>query len=253
MKLKEFFNRKNLFLTLNLALTILIWVGDSLFMNTGALLAKGLTSAVFVIMGSVNLVYLILNKNKDYRFPAILLTGLVFAMLGDIILNIKGGFIYGAALFAVGHVFFFVAYCFSQKLLWTDLIYGVVILVPSVLFITLAPIFDFGGVMMEIVCVVYAIIISLMVGKAVANFVRDKNWKSLIIMVGSILFFFSDLMLLIDVFANISRIFDVLCLATYYPAEALLAFSIFIHNYENKLSKVSEEVLDSKDEQTSQE
>lgn len=218
---------KNLFLTLNLVLAILIWVGDCLYLQTGALIAKGLTSATFVLMGAVNLLYLILNKNRDYRFPALLLTGLVFAMLGDIILNIH--FIGGAALFAIGHLWFFVAYCFAQKFRWTDLIYGAVILVPSVLFITLAPLLDFGGVLMEIVCVVYAIIISLMVGKAIANLVRAKNWPSLIVMVGSILFFFSDLMLLLNVFGGVSRIFDTLCLATYYPAEALLAFSIFTH------------------------
>ena len=59
MKLKEFFNRKNLFLALNLIFALLIWIGDSIFMENGALLAKGLTSVVFVIMGAVNLVFLI--------------------------------------------------------------------------------------------------------------------------------------------------------------------------------------------------
>ena len=43
MKLKEFFNRKNLFLALNLIFALLIWIGDSIFMENGALLAKGLT------------------------------------------------------------------------------------------------------------------------------------------------------------------------------------------------------------------
>ena len=61
MKLKEFFNRKNLFLALNLIFALLIWIGDSIFMENGALLAKGLTSVVFVIMGAVNVVFLILN------------------------------------------------------------------------------------------------------------------------------------------------------------------------------------------------
>ena len=219
---------KNLFLTLNLLCAVLIWVGDCLYLQTGALVAKGLTSALFVVMGAVNLVYLILNKHHDYRFPALLLTGLVFAMLGDIILNIH--FISGAALFAIGHLWFFVAYCFVQKFHWTDLLYGAAILVPSLLFITLAPLLDFGGVLMEVVCVIYAVIISLMVGKAIANLVHAKNWPCLIIMVGSILFFFSDLMLLLNVFGNVSRICDTLCLATYYPAETLLAWAIFTQN-----------------------
>ena len=127
-----------------------------------------------------------------------------------------------------------------QKFKWSDLIYGVVILVPSVLLITLAPFFDFGGVLMEIVCVVYAIIISLMVGKAVANFVRERNWLNLLIVIGSTLFFFSDLMLLLNVFASLSSVVGTLCLATYYPAEILLACSIFMftNSYRKEQAKL---------------
>ncbi len=223
-KLKNFI-KKDYFLMANLLLVLFIIIGDCLYMRYDQLWMKSVTSVLFVAMGVVNLVYLVLNKNKNYLFPAIMLTGLVFACLGDIILEVE--FIVGAALFAIGHIFYFVAYCFLSKFKWTDLIYGVGILIPSVLFITLAPIFDFGGVLMEIVCVVYAIIISLMVGKAVANFVRERNWLNLLIMIGSILFFFSDLMLLLNVFAHLPYV-GTLCLATYYPAEILLAFSIFL-------------------------
>ena len=229
-KIKNFI-QKDYFMIANLLMVLLIIIGDCLYMRTGTLLAKSLTSIAFVALGVINLVYLILNKHKDYHFPAIMLTGLVFAMLGDIILEVE--FIVGAALFAIGHIFYFIAYCFLQKFKWTDLIYGVCILLPSILFITLAPIFNFGGILMEIVCVVYAIIISLMVGKSLANFIRERNWQNLIIMIGSILFFFSDLMLLLNVFASISSIVGTLCLATYYPAECLLAYSIILQSENN--------------------
>ena len=46
------------------------------------------------------------------------------------------------------------------------------------------------------------------------------------------LFFFSDLMLLFDVFANMPKIFDYLCLITYYPAEFLLALTILLQSKE---------------------
>lgn len=79
---------------------------------------------------------------------------------------------------------------------------------------------------MEIVCIAYALIISLMVGKAISNYVQTKTKLSLVILVGSCLFYFSDFMLVFNVFADISEIFGVLCLSTYYPAEILLAYSI---------------------------
>ena len=217
---------KNKFLIANIALIALVMIGDVLYIITDTLLAKSLTSIGFVLLGALNLLQLVLNKEKDLKFPIIMLVGLFFAMLGDIILEIH--FISGAALFAIGHIFYFVAYTFVLKFKWKDLIYGVAIFVPSVLFITLAPIFDFKGVLMEIVCVVYAIIISCMVGKSISNLVKEKSVRTILIVVGSCLFFFSDLMLLLNVFANLGKVVSVLCLATYYPAECILAYSISV-------------------------
>ena len=79
---------------------------------------------------------------------------------------------------------------------------------------------------MQVVCCVYALIISLMVGKAIANFIKEKSKLNLIILIGSSLFFFSDFMLLFSVFSNLGLVFLALCLITYYPAEFILAYSI---------------------------
>lgn len=220
-------NLEMMFFISNIILTLWILAGDVCYIVFGGLVIKSLTSALFVVLGAVNLSYVIFSQNKALKFPIVMLTGLVFAMSGDIVLEVE--FIVGAALFAIGHIFYFVSYCFLQRFKWLDLVYGAVIFVPAVLFITLAPIFDFGGVLMEVVCVIYAIIISCMVGKSISNFVSKRSLQNLIVMLGSILFFFSDLMLLLNVFADLPRVVGILCLATYYPAECLLAYSIFLH------------------------
>ena len=185
---------KKLIIILNCILLALILAGDVLYIVFGDLWLKGLTSAFFVLLGVINLIYAIKNKSNKQKFSIILVIGLIFAMLGDIILNIH--FISGAILFAVGHVFFFMSYCFLQKFSWKDLLFGAIIFIPSVLVITLVPIFDFGGVLMEIVCVMYALIISLMVGKAISNLIRERNLLNLIIVLGSVLFFFRAWILL---------------------------------------------------------
>ena len=224
---KRKFDLKHVFLCFNLMFILGITLGDICYISLGGLLAKSLTSAMFVLLGAINFIWLFVSKNKSFKFPLIMLVGLVFAMCGDIVLEVE--FIVGAVLFAIGHIFYFVAYCFLQKFKWIDLFYGAAIFVPAVIFIVAIPIFDFGGVLMEIVCIVYAIIISCMVGKAISNLVEKKNLQNILIVVGSILFFFSDLMLLLNLFASLPNAVSVLCLATYYPAEILLAFSIFIH------------------------
>ena len=217
-------NKFNWFNILNLLLILAVIVGDVFFTIGGGLLIKSIASACFVALGIVNLIYAIKNKTSNLKFCVLMLVGLFFAMLGDIVLEIE--FIIGAVLFAVGHIFYFISYCQLISFKWKDLIFGAVIFVPSTLFIVLAPFFDFGGILMELVCVFYAVIISCMVGKSISNYVADKKVLHLLLLIGSCLFFFSDLMLLLDVFGNMPRVIGVLCLATYYPAECVLACAI---------------------------
>lgn len=214
-------------LAVNLALVLFIWIGDGLYIRHGAFSVKVITSLMFAVMGGVNLAYLILIKHGNYKFPIVMDAGLFLAMLGDVILEIH--FIAGAVLFAIGHILFFASYCFLRKYTFVDFLIGAVIALFSVLFIAFAPIFDFADdIAMEAVCIIYAIVISLMVGKAICNFAVDRSWLTFIIMIGSLLFFFSDLMLLLNVFSTIEKYVGVLCLATYYPAECLLAFSVYL-------------------------
>lgn len=223
--MKKFLNVYNI---LNLLLILAVLVGDVFYIIHGTLLIKSITSILFVALGALNLFYAIKHKTDNKKFCILMLTGLFFAMLGDILLEIE--FIVGALLFAVGHVFYFISYCSLVKFEWKDLIYAVCIFVPVTLFMVLAPIFDFGGILMELVCIFYALIISCMVGKSIANFKKQKSRLHLLLMIGSLLFMFSDFMLLLNVFANLPRVIGVLCLATYYPAECVLAVAINADN-----------------------
>lgn len=191
----------------------------------GGLELKGLTSFGFVTVGAVNLIYAVRSRGKNLKFPIMLAIGLLLCMIADIVLNIS--FIPGALIFAVGHIFYFVSYCSLAKFKIKDIIPSVVIFAASAMIITLLPIFDFGSLLMEMICLVYALVISCMVGKSISNLIRDKNTVNIILMAGSILFYFSDLMLLFNVFAGAPKITDTLCLFTYYPAQCVLAHSIF--------------------------
>ena len=219
-------NKNKLFIVINLMFFILISICNILLITLDGLLLKGITSGLFVILGIINLVFVLKNSSRDKRFPIIMMIGLFFAFLGDIVLELN--FIGGAVLFAIGHILFFVSYCFIEKFNFKDLIIGAFIFVASALLITLVPCFEFSSVVLEVVAVIYALIISLMLGKAITNLIRNTSILNLLIVVGSVLFFFSDLMLLFNVFSVIQSVeFGILCLATYYPAEYLLAYSIY--------------------------
>ena len=207
----------------NILMFMLLAAGDVIYILTDNILAKAVTSSLFVILGVLNAISVIRKTTQNKKFVYLMIAGLFFAFLGDVVLEIQ--FCIGAALFAVGHILFFTSYLCLKKFSWKDLIPGVILFVPCLLLIVLAPIFDFGGILLEVVAIVYALIISLMLGKAISNVIRKQSALTWLLAIGSFLFFFSDLMLLFSVFGGI-RLCGILCLATYYPAEAILAFAV---------------------------
>ena len=212
----------------NVAFLILQVAADIIYMVVGnPYMWKTFASLTFFFGGLVNFIYCLINKqecSENKLFKYFMVIGLFFAMLGDIVLI--DYFIFGAGLFAVGHIWFFIAYCSKETFKWKDVICSAVLFLVMLAIILFVPIFEYEGIML-IVVIVYAFIISIMLGKAIMNYAIRKLMANLIIMIGSILFFLSDFMLLFDVFGNVGRWADRLCLIFYYPAEYLLAISIF--------------------------
>ena len=212
---------KKVFLVLNTVLVIAVLISGFCYMEFGGLLLKGFASFWFVAIGAVNLIFALMNHTDNKKFPLAMLTGLTFSMLGDIFINID--FITGSLVFSLGHVCYFTAYCFLKRFKPTDLIPCGVMFVVSTLILTLSPVLEFDSPVFLFVCLFYGLIISLMLGKAISNLVREKNAITVLLAVGCALFYFSDLMLLFDVFADTPRLIGTLCMLSYYPAQCLLA------------------------------
>lgn len=226
----------------NIIFLLLIVVATIIFM-TGVLspyIIKTIDSVLFVLCGAVNLIFLYKFKNEGSIYKGIiLLVGLVFACIGDIVLI--SNFVLGAIFFAIGHIFFVIYFYSLQGFNYKDILISLGIFIVCLLLIFLLPVFDFGDFLL--VVIFYALIISFMLGKATSNYINNKTSYNLILFIGAALFFFSDFMLVFDRFTNLGDVFGLLCLATYYLAEFLLAMSIYNVSYV-KL-KTDEEVSNS--------
>lgn len=211
----------------NIIFGLLLISATILFMQTNInpYITKTIASSLFFLCGIFNLILVITLKNFKI-YTIFMLLGLLFAMLGDIVLI--DNFIIGAILFAVGHIFFTIYFCFLSKFTWIDLIIFIFLTAFALIIILLYPNFEFSG--MRPLIVVYAIIISAMLSKAFGNLLQKKSIANAITLLGAFLFFFSDLMLLFYLFGGKILIFDYLCVYTYYPAEFLLALSILLTN-----------------------
>lgn len=217
---------KKYFLIINFLMFIMVSIFNGLYIQSDLLLHKSIASICFVAISIINLIYILKSNQGNKKFCYTMVIGLFFAMLGDILL--ERIFLLGAVFFAIGHIIYFISYCFIEKINKIDILISAPLSLISAAIVAFIPVFKFDSIMLEIVCVIYAIIISFMVGKTIANLIKRQNVFNFLLVIGSVLFFFSDLMLLLSNFGHIST--GHLCLATYYPAQCILAFSLLYSN-----------------------
>ena len=218
---------QKIMLVVNGTVMATIFVLNYVYQSNGfALTLKCICSGLFALLGLVNLGYALVTKQSNTKFYIGMSLGLVLAFLGDFLIGYD--FIIGAATFALGHVCFVVAYGFLQKLKVLDALISGILFAGSTAFLLFFPYLTFENPVFRVVCIVYALIISAMLGKAVGNFVRERNVVTGTIAVASFLFFFSDLMLVFDWFIGLWSWTDHACMGTYYPALCFLAFSMIL-------------------------
>lgn len=227
----------------NMIITLFVFIGNYFYQSLGFnYTLKIMCSSGFALMGIMNMIYA--NKTvKDKRVLLFMVLGLVFAFLGDVAIN--PNFILGVIFFAFGHVFFVASYLEYRRLNKLDVMLCVGLGVFSVGFTLLFPYIIFEVQVLKYVVLIYAVIISVMVGKSVGNAIHEGNVLTEMVALGSILFFISDMMLLLAWFSTIEgRWTSNVCMAAYYPALCLLAGSMVLYiNKNEKSTDCGEDVI----------
>ena len=220
---------QKLMLAINILVITAIFILNYIYQSNGFnFKLKCLCSGLFAALGIINLIYAFISGQSNKRFYIGMSAGLILAFLGDYLIGFD--FIKGAAAFALGHISFVVAYCFLQKMQKLDYAISGTLFLGCLLFLLFFPLLTFEDELFRIVCIVYALIISTMLGKAVGNFVRKRNIVTITIAVASFLFFFSDLMLVLAWFIGRWSWTDNACMGTYYPALCFLALSMCLNS-----------------------
>ncbi|MBQ4649499.1 MAG: lysoplasmalogenase [Firmicutes bacterium] len=196
---------------------------------------KGCTSGCFVLLGLINLFFCCRLGVRDKRYPVLMVIGLMFSLVGDVVLYFD--FAMGAAFFAIAHVFYVIALASLRRFEKNDFLWIGGLAVFCIAVIMLLPILVFEPSFMEIVCLVYAVVLSCMLGKAIGNFRAEKNRLTITIVIGSIMFFISDLMLLLWTFGGEIPVLDQICVLTYFPGQCVLARAI--SEYARDFSKIN--------------
>lgn len=225
--------KKRFFAAINLLMAVGYILAIIRYGRNGSVLIKGQTSLCFVLIGLVNFICAVQTKVR-LRFPLVMMVGLCISMAADIV--ISWNFAAGAGLFAAGHICYFAAYCTLKRFRRQDLIPIGAIFCGSAVILLTVPNFDASGEFMKWVCIGYAVFISFMAGKVLSNFHSVRNPVTGMLAIGSMMFYFSDFMLMLDCFAGNPISAHDLCLASYFPAQGLLAGAIGLYCFCRKNS-----------------
>ena len=193
---------------------------------------KLICSGGFMLMGIINLIYAIKAKCRKISLMVLMAVGMIFAFLGDFAINQE--FVSGVVFFALGHVFFVINFWLYRKITKLDVVISVIWGILAVGFILFCPYFVFEPAAFKYICATYAAIISVMVGKALGNALVEKNIYTILIGVGSVCFFFSDVALVLAWFSTLeAKWLSNLCMGLYYPALVMLGWSMirYVHNH----------------------
>ena len=194
-----------------------------------AVILKGLAAFIFCIIGAVAMT----TASANQSFARLVVIGLCFGALGDILLNLRFVFskigqkifLAGVAAFLTGHILYLCAIAPLSANLLPCLIVGVIMAAALLtwIFKTLSVKLAF-----KIFGVLYIGAIVLMTAVAIGNVIAIRSTASWMHAVGAVLFTLSDIVLIFNTFGSEQKFsMRITNLSLYYLGQLLIASSLF--------------------------
>lgn len=220
--------------SVNLIMSITVFLTAIIYAITDLFRFKIIASILFFLIALVNFIYVVKTKKFNFGFSLFMLSALGISMIADIVINDR--FILGGMTFALAHIFYFFSLNTFERFKFKNIVYAVPFMIVCILLMVFLPNLD--TVALNSTAAIYSVAISVMVGEALANLLKSKNKLYNLIFTAYFLFFFSDVMLVIGYFSHIEFPQD-LCRLTYYPAQCMMAYSIYMANSSEKHTALS--------------
>lgn len=213
-------------MTVKILLLILIGISASLAITADI---KGIRKMLFVFkpLSTILIICLATVSYSSSLYFAFVLSALCLSLIGDIALMFKSdkAFLIGLVSFLLAHIlygsiFFRLASSFSLSHLYILLS---IILLNTFVYVFLYP--SLGN--MKLPVLFYVLIISFMLWRAFCILVDEVSLRNILISLGALFFFISDLLLAYDKFKKEIKLLPLYNLATYFTAQSLFAISVF--------------------------
>ena len=203
-------------------------------MHYDCALTSKIGSTSLIAFLSYNCYTLNLNCNKSYFI--LIFLGIIFGLIGDILLALrkmyietdKIYFLGGLGAFLIGHIFYIKAFSLINCINKYDFIFTAIYLI-FVFFMIKKSKLNFNGLQFPVI--IYTVVISFVLGKATSILFLTNNILNKVVFIGILLFVISDIFLTFDIFGEKkNKLLTVYCHFFYFPAQILIALSIMYAN-----------------------
>ncbi|HFA49661.1 MAG TPA: lysoplasmalogenase [Bacteroidetes bacterium] len=160
-------------------------------------------------------------KKNAGAYSRLVLTALIFSLVGDVFLLKEEYFVFGLSSFLVAHLFFTYAFTRVNGFSTHFLSFIVLGIFGLLYFRYLKP--GLGRFVLPVA--VYSAAIILMAWQAVGLYLNDNKKIFLSVAIGALLFTFSDSMIAVNKFKAPFESAGILILASYWAAISIFAFS----------------------------
>lgn len=212
-----------LFIILEIVLVSLFIYNDNKYHNSLSILLKTLASLMFVLLAI-----------RLYKGRALLvIIALSFDMLGDFVMILRNKFRkYKDLIFVLGTLSFFIAHILystyliklNPKCIPLGLFFNVILYLGVALYFLKT--LDVHG-KMKMLGACYLLIIMFTSGLAISNYINISSYANLVLMIASIIFICSDLILMIHKFnKNTKNYLQITYRVLYYISQLLLAIYV---------------------------
>jgi len=155
-----------------------------------------------------------------------IVAGLVFSLGGDIFLILpQNRFILGLVSFLVAHIVFTLAFASVEGFYTSLWVFVPLLAIGAIIFIGL--LWPHLG-KYKIPAAIYTLVIFIMAWQAAGYRIQAGNRSSLLVLIGSILFIFSDMVLTMNRFRSPIRNARLIYMPAYYAALWLFAMSVTV-------------------------
>ena len=158
------------------------------------------------------------SAHRMYNFKRLMITALLFCLLGDILLLFPAYFVFGLTAFLIAHILFIVGFINLKGFYPHWISFLILYAIGASLFFWLKP--GLGNFMIPVG--VYVVVICFMAWQGIGLFLKEKRKEFLWIAIAVLLFMFSDAMIAISKFKTDFDYSSIVILSTYWLSIGLI-------------------------------